>query len=159
MSDASLSDGRPIASSSVCAQIDGMYFENGMRQMVPNAIAAGPRRCRQIEIIHKFVAFIDKNWQHSPSLHDMCSAIHSPQRTLRAICVEHLGMSPLRYLHFTRMQLTRRALLLKSARVTDIAMRYGFLELGRFSVSYRRMFGEMPSDSLRLTAAKQKSRR
>ena len=30
----------------------------------------------------------------------------------------------------------------RSMTVTDIALRSGFLELGRFSVEYRQMFGE-----------------
>ena len=33
--------------------------------------------------------------------------------------------------------------------VTEIAMTWGFSHMGRFSVEYRRRFGEIPSDSLR----------
>jgi AraC-like DNA-binding protein len=33
--------------------------------------------------------------------------------------------------------------------VTAIANDYGFAELGRFAVSYRRLFGESPSTTLR----------
>jgi transcriptional regulator GlxA family with amidase domain len=33
--------------------------------------------------------------------------------------------------------------------VTSIAMAYGFTQLGRFSVAYRRAFGETPSQTLR----------
>jgi transcriptional regulator GlxA family with amidase domain len=33
--------------------------------------------------------------------------------------------------------------------VTQIAAEYGFLELGRFSVRYRSLFGESPSVTLR----------
>ena len=34
-------------------------------------------------------------------------------------------------------------------RISDIAMRWGFLHLGRFSEEYRQLFGECPSDTLR----------
>ncbi|MCG6862998.1 MAG: helix-turn-helix domain-containing protein [Chromatiaceae bacterium] len=34
-------------------------------------------------------------------------------------------------------------------RISDIAMRWGFLHLGRFSEDYRRLFGECPQDTLR----------
>ena len=67
-------------------------------------------------------------------------------------CQKHLGMSPHRYLWLRRMHLARRALVLADATVetvTEIANGYGFGELGRFAVSYRNLFGETPSVTLR----------
>jgi transcriptional regulator GlxA family with amidase domain len=37
--------------------------------------------------------------------------------------------------------------------VTEIATELGFTELGRFSVRYRQMFGESPSETLRRQTA------
>jgi transcriptional regulator GlxA family with amidase domain len=68
------------------------------------------------------------------------------------VCEEHLGMGPIRYLTLRRLHLVRRALVRADpsmARVTQIAMDHGFWELGRFSLAYRELFGETPSDSLR----------
>ncbi len=36
----------------------------------------------------------------------------------------------------------------RESSVTDIAMRFGFAQLGKFSVEYRRTFGESPSTTL-----------
>jgi AraC-like DNA-binding protein len=50
------------------------------------------------------------------------------------------------------MTKARMALLkadLRESRVTDIANRHGFSELGRFSVQYREFFGESPKATLR----------
>jgi AraC-like DNA-binding protein len=61
-------------------------------------------------------------------------------------------MGPIRYLNLRRMHLVRRALLHSgpsTATVTQIATDHGFWELGRFSVAYRALFGEMPSATLR----------
>ena len=61
-------------------------------------------------------------------------------------------MGPIRYLWLRRMHLARRALRMAeptTTTVTRIATGYGFWELGRFSVSYRALFGETPSASLR----------
>lgn len=55
-------------------------------------------------------------------------------------------MSPIHYLWLRRMHLVRQSLLNagSSRTVTEIAAEYGFLELGRFSVGYRALFGESP---------------
>jgi AraC-like DNA-binding protein len=51
-----------------------------------------------------------------------------------------------------KLSRARRELMLahgRSVTVTEIATALGFVELGRFSVEYRRMFGESPSATLR----------
>jgi len=83
---------------------------------------------------------------------DLCTAINVPERTLRACCLERLGMTPTQYLRLRRMQLARHALRKADptvTTVTEVAMRYGFWELGRFSVRYRGLYGESPSVTLR----------
>ena len=84
---------------------------------------------------------------------DLCLEVGVTARTLSACCQEYLGMSPLRFLRLRRMQMTRRALARADraqSTVTDIATSYGFWELGRFAVEYRRIYGESPSTTLRL---------
>ncbi|MNR62918.1 transcriptional regulator EutR [compost metagenome] len=57
----------------------------------------------------------------------------------------------MRYLKEVRLRNVRQALLNPSEgdSVTDLAIRWGFLHLGQFSVDYRRAFGEKPSDTFR----------
>jgi AraC-like DNA-binding protein len=85
-------------------------------------------------------------------LTEVCTRIGVQERTLRNHCLEYLGMSPHRYLWLRRMDQARRALSLADPAkqtVTTIANDYGFWELGRFSVAYRKLFGESPSTTLR----------
>ncbi|TMK47762.1 MAG: helix-turn-helix domain-containing protein [Alphaproteobacteria bacterium] len=86
------------------------------------------------------------------SLPELCSAIGVPERTLRACCSEFLGMSPTRYHLLRRLNLARSALRRanpETTSVAEIARNHQFLELGRFAVAYRTVFGEMPSFTLR----------
>jgi AraC-like DNA-binding protein len=82
----------------------------------------------------------------------LCSAIGVPERTLRVCCTEFLGMSPTRYSLMRRLNMARSALRRadpSKASVAEIARIHQFPELGRFAVTYRTVFGELPSTTLR----------
>jgi transcriptional regulator GlxA family with amidase domain len=61
------------------------------------------------------------------------------------------GASPKACLKSIRLRGVHRELMeaQESDDVTGIAQRWGFFHLGRFANSYRRIFGELPSQTLR----------
>ena len=68
---------------------------------------------------------------------------------------EEVGTPPARYLKRHRMTKARFDLLSADpgeTTVTDVAVSWGFWELGRFAVEYRSLFGETPSQTLRTYA-------
>ena len=74
------------------------------------------------------------------------------ERTLRVYCDQILGMGPFQYLQLRRLNLVRAALQHAqggSATVQEVARHYRFKELGRFAATYRDVFGELPSATLR----------
>ena len=81
----------------------------------------------------------------------LCRTLDVSERTLRKAFRKSCGVAPCRHLRLLRLSQTRRALLCADAKlttVTEIATCFGFVELGRFSVEYRKMFGECPSQTL-----------
>jgi AraC-like DNA-binding protein len=103
-------------------------------------------------IMARFEALIEANPDRALYLAEVCDAVGATERTFRMCCQQTLGMSPTRYLWLRRMHLVHRALALgdpATETVTDIATSHGFWELGRFSVTYRTLFGEQPSATLR----------
>ncbi len=81
----------------------------------------------------------------------LCSTLEVSERTLRKAFHKLHGVPPCRHLRMLRLARARRALLAsdnKRVTVTEIATGFGFLELGRFSVEYRKAFGETPSQTL-----------
>ncbi len=104
------------------------------------------------KIVSRFLGFLEARPDEPVYLTEICTAIGASERTLRTCCREVLGVGPVRYLWLRRMHLARQALLhanASDATVTRIATAHGFWELGRFSVEYRTLFGELPSESLR----------
>ena len=101
------------------------------------------RRFRQVLEIHREdVLFLPQ----------VCEMIGVSERTLRRCCQEQIGMGPMQFLLLRRMHLARRALREAdpaTESVTSIATRFGFWELGRFAGSYRSLFAEPPSVTLR----------
>jgi transcriptional regulator GlxA family with amidase domain len=100
------------------------------------------------------VRFEDALTAHGPQLNmpELCAALGVSERTLRVCCTEFLGMSPTRYHLLRRLNKVRSALRRAdpaTASVAEIARSCEFSELGRFAVTYRTIFGEMPSTTLR----------
>jgi AraC family ethanolamine operon transcriptional activator len=82
----------------------------------------------------------------------LCLAANVSQRTLEYAFRDAFGLTPIGYLRLHRFHLARNCLLAarpERESVTNIAYRAGFFELGRFSGTYRSLFGERPSDTLR----------
>jgi transcriptional regulator GlxA family with amidase domain len=107
---------------------------------------------RYYAIVARLEEFLEANLDRPLYLAEICPAIGVAERTLRLACEEHLGMGPIRYFSLRRMHTVRCALLRadpSTATVTRIATDHGFWELGRFSVTYRLLFGETPSETLR----------
>jgi transcriptional regulator GlxA family with amidase domain len=81
----------------------------------------------------------------------LCHMIGISERTLRKAFHSVHGLPPCRRLRMLRLSNARRALLsadCKLTKVTEIAISFGFVELGRFSVEYKKAFGESPSQTL-----------
>jgi AraC family ethanolamine operon transcriptional activator len=85
------------------------------------------------------------------TIQDLCSAVHTTQRTLHLGFRESFGMTPKKFLKALRLHSARRDLqrAVPGSTVTDTALRWGFFHLARFAGDYRRMFAESPSQTLR----------
>jgi AraC-like DNA-binding protein len=106
---------------------------------------------RHKAIIRKFEKLATANPHRPLHLAEVCAATGATERTLLRCCHDQFGMGPIRFLWLRRMNMVRAALSRAnaiSANVTQVATAHGFWELGRFAVSYRRIYGESPSRTL-----------
>jgi AraC family transcriptional regulator, ethanolamine operon transcriptional activator len=86
-----------------------------------------------------------------PTVVDICMALGVSERTLQYAFRDYVGMSPVAYLRVCRLNRVRAELASAhpaGTTVTQVAMRFGFLHLGRFAGDYKRLFGMTPSQTL-----------
>lgn len=93
--------------------------------------------------------FLSVNQDRAITLAELCEACHTSRRTLQNSFESILGISPIQYLRFTRLNGVRRDL--KSAKaneqIGDIAARWGFWHLSQFAKDYKNVFGELPKET------------
>ena len=109
-------------------------------------------RVPRSEIVARVDSFLRDNPGEPVTVAHLSRVAGVSERTLRAAFHDVLGISPKQHILQQRLQAARAALRAAapgSATVTDIAMSYGFFELGRFAGRYRHVFGEVPSWTLR----------
>jgi AraC-like DNA-binding protein len=77
-------------------------------------------------------------------------------RQLQHAFKTYTGMAPTQWLRLRRLNSARRELLSRTptqTTVAEVAMHWSFWHLGRFSSSYRALFKELPSDTLKRVSA------
>jgi len=101
--------------------------------------------------VKRAIDYIEGNLDAAIGLPEIVAACGVPGRTLVKHFRDFRGTSPMRYLRTARYEKVREALTRAEPEesVAEIASRWGFTHMGRFSVDYRRRFGEAPSVTLR----------
>ena len=95
---------------------------------------------------------IHQNLPTGVSIASVCVGTGLSRRRLEYLFESMLGMSPMRYIRALQLNAIRRALLAEETAcesIGDIAARYGIWHWSKFSAAYRRMFGELPSQTRR----------
>jgi AraC family ethanolamine operon transcriptional activator len=96
--------------------------------------------------------FIRAHLDETLSVMRLCRELRLSRRQLEYAFRTAFDTGPAEYVQLTRLNESRRRLM--SARrtgqsVTEVAMDTGITHLGRFAASYRRLFAESPSETLR----------
>ena len=107
---------------------------------------AGPASLRRA------LAFIDDHHDADIGLPEIAGAARVSPRALQQEFRKHENITPLAYLRRTRLAAAHRDLREADPgagiTVSDIAIRWGFANPGRFATAYREAYGEQPSHTL-----------
>jgi len=110
-------------------------------------IAPQSRRDRGV---NRVLDYLQSYAQHLPNLSELCQVAQLSERSLEYGFRERLGLTPNRYMQAIRLNAARKELCRAThhTKVTDVALAWGFSELGRFSKGYKQLFNELPSHTI-----------
>ncbi len=99
--------------------------------------------------LRRALSFIEAHLDEAITNRSLCEEVGIGWTTLVHVFREHFGVTPKVYLRSARLHCTRRDLLdtAPEAPIADVANRWGFWHMGQFAADYKRLFGELPSDT------------
>jgi AraC family ethanolamine operon transcriptional activator len=106
-----------------------------------------PNRAR---VVRRAEDYVRAHLGNPLSVLDLCRELAVSERTLHYAFQEVRGVSPMAYFKAVRLNAVRQELraAADTATVQAIARRWGFHHTGEFAAAYRRLFGELPSQTL-----------
>jgi transcriptional regulator GlxA family with amidase domain len=102
--------------------------------------------------VRRAVAYLDEHVAEHVTLPDVAEAARLSVRSVQHVFQRHVGTTPLAYLRDRRLDAVRLELLASDpadTTVADVARRWGFAHLSRFSQAYHARFGEYPRVTIR----------
>jgi len=128
--------------TSVLTLLPNSYSERLQGKPKSTVVPHYVKRARDFIQAHAGVSITLENLVH----HSGCS-----YRTLQIAFNEAYGMPPMAYVKVVRLNFARNDLRFAEdgVSVADVALKWGFSNVGRFAQSYNKQFGVMPSQTLR----------
>jgi AraC family ethanolamine operon transcriptional activator len=102
-------------------------------------------------LIHKVENHLDVVGHRPVQISEICAEFNVSRRSLHRAFNEILGVGPVTFLRHKRLCAVYSILRNSdpaTITVSEVAMRQGFTELGRFAHYYYSLFGEYPSETL-----------
>lgn len=136
--------------------VNAMQLAEEFYGLLSEVLAAGraaqrdtvcPNRDR---VIRRVRAYLDANQSAAVSIADVCNEVGVTRRTLQNAVQEVFGVSPQNYLKAIRLNGLRRDLKARDhdrESIGDVSARWGFWHLSQLAQDYRRLFGELPSQT------------
>ncbi|MBL4802911.1 MAG: AraC family transcriptional regulator [Emcibacter sp.] len=121
------------------------FNHNYLDDLLAQESQAAPKHVKRAE------DYILSHLKEPISIDDLVAVTGVSQRSLFEGFRQFRGTSPMKYVFQLRLENVREELRDSGSdrNVTDIALKWGFTQLGRFSVAYKKVYGESPPNTLR----------
>jgi AraC family ethanolamine operon transcriptional activator len=111
-----------------------------------------PQFLKRSQLVRQAEDYMLANLEQPITLKDLCKILNTSKTPLNYGFQEVFGLSPLAYLRVLRLHAAHKALKAadpQTTKIVGIAERFGFWHKGRFSQYYEKIFGELPSETLK----------
>lgn len=101
--------------------------------------------------INRVIDYLNQHAIELPDIPFLCEVAGVSERSLQTGFMKRFGLTPIQYVRNCRLSGARTELQKSDpnhAKVVNVAVRWGFVELGRFARDYKSMFDELPSETL-----------
>ena len=115
-------------------------------------VSARPMACSRKKVLNGALEIIQSRADEPVTILELQRQTGASERTLRYAFEEEFGVSPKQYLQSYRLNRVQQALARanpSTSTVADVANAWGFWHMGQLASDYRKMFGELPSKTLR----------
>lgn len=102
-----------------------------------------------LKIVRRVEEYLDSRPTEPVHISEICGQLHVSRRTLHRAFHEALGTGPIAFLRRRRLCAIHTVLRASEdiRTISDIALQFGFQNLGRFAGYYHQLFGEYPSET------------
>jgi len=147
--EACSADSRPKIDSrreeSLALAVIDALFDEGNADKVDSASTQG--------FVTKALEIIHDSELDSISAAELCAETQCSQRTLEKGFSNRFAVTPKKYINCLRLSRVHKGLLNFEAQgcdsIIELAASQGFWHMGQFAADYRRIYGELPSDTLK----------
>ena len=110
-----------------------------------------PDAKKALHIVARAREYIEANTERPITVLELCARTRTARRTLQDCFTQVTGMSPAAYLKAIRLNGFHRSLkhAAGAGTIADIAATWGFWHMSQLSLDYKRLFGELPSETFR----------
>ena len=107
---------------------------------------------RHFKLLNQFIGLIDEQIDEQLRLRDLYMEIQVSDRTIQNLFKEFTGLSPKSYISGRKLYKVHRQLWHaqnSEQSITEIIANVGFWHMGQFAADYSKLFGELPSQTIR----------
>jgi AraC-like DNA-binding protein len=125
-----------------------------MQSLPPDSRGLSPSA---MQLVGKVDDYLEAAGVRPVHVSEICAHLNVSRRTLHRAFYDVFGLGPITYLRHKRLCAIHSVLRDSNPATTtvaQVAIRHGFIELGRFSHYYHSLFGEYPSETLGGRAAR-----